>query len=167
MVFKNKSNDYSTLEKVKIITFIKPVMQWYSVVFDLIFYVLIVLITIDILILLIGTNTKISFMTSFFLSGALDSLNPGKLFHLLNLKQVWDSINRKIYRIFENRKSMMKSWSLTSSENLLINISFFAEVTGRLFVLPLCLLSFVCTSAPANEFFTQLLTYVYFMAKYI
>lgn len=158
---------YSILEKIKIITFIKPIMEWYSVVFDLIFHVLIILITIDIIILLIGADAKISFMTSFFLGGALDSLNPVKLFQMLNLKKVWNSIDRKICQIFENRKRLIKSWSLTPSENLLINISFFAEAAGRIFVLPLCLFAYVCTSAPANEFFTRLWNYVYFMTKYI
>jgi hypothetical protein len=158
----SKRKQYGIIESIKVILFIKPIIQWYSLVFDLIFYLLIILITIDIVFLILSTDTKMSFMTTFFMSGAIDSVSPAKLFEMLNLKQFWNKLNQRIGQTLTGRSSLMKSRSLTKIQDLLIKISFIAEGAGRLFVLPLCLLVHVYTSASLDKFFTLLWNYFSF-----
>ena len=126
------------IKTVGVLTFLQPVYRWYVLAIRILFYLLIIMLTTDLVLLIIGTNDRISFLTNLFLAGAFDSLlSEDTIIERTNLVDFLCLIRQKTKKVFLSRTKLENSWiRISKTEKVLIKLSLSSEGVGRLFVLP-------------------------------
>ena len=120
---------------IEIVLFIDALKMWYNLIWSVLFVILVTLLTIDILFLTLGTETKLAFMTSFFITGIFSELD--KIDYFVSNLTLFNLIRPKMKSIENQRQTLVKSWIISHTQLILLKLSILSEFTGRLTCLPI------------------------------